>query len=120
MGINAAFYKSMTFGVSAMYAGLAGALSALTSAYVAPDSFDFFLSISFVVGIVVGGIATVSGAIFGAIFIQFIPNIAGEISKSAPWAVYGVTLIIFMYLMPTGVLGMLKKVFDLMAKPRST
>ena len=119
MGINAAFYKSMTFGVSAMYAGLAGALSALTSAYVAPDSFDFFLSISFVVGIIVGGIATVSGAIFGAIFIQFIPNIAGEISKSAPWAVYGVTLIIFMYLMPTGVLGMLKKV-DLMVKPRIT
>jgi branched-chain amino acid transport system permease protein len=120
MGINAAFYKSMTFGVSAMYAGLAGALFALTSAYVAPDSFDFFLSISFVVGIIIGGITTIFGAIFGAIFIQFVPNIAGDISKSAPWAVYGVTLIIFMYLMPTGVVGMLKRVFDLVVKPRST
>jgi branched-chain amino acid transport system permease protein len=120
MGINAAFYKSMTFGVSAMYAGLAGALFALTSAYVAPDSFDFFLSISLVVGIIIGGITTISGAIFGAIFIQFVPNIAGDISKSAPWAVYGVTLIIFMYLMPTGVVGMLKRVFDLVVKPRST
>lgn len=116
MGINAAFYKSMTFGVSAMYAGLAGGLFALTSAYVAPDSFDFFLSISFVVGIIVGGIATISGAIFGAIFIQFVPNIAGEISKSAPWAVYGVTLIIFMYLMPAGVVGMLKKLLDLITR----
>ena len=101
-----------------MYAGLAGALAALTSAYVAPDSFDFFLSISFVVGIIVGGIATISGAIFGAIFIQFVPNIAGDISKSAPWAVYGVTLIVFMYLMPTGVVGMLKKVFGFVVKPR--
>lgn len=111
MGVNAAFYKSMTFGVSAMYAGIGGALAALTSAYVAPDSFDFFLSISFVVGIIVGGVATIPGAIFGAIFIQFIPNIAGEISKSAPWAVYGVTLIVVMYLMPDGVAGMIRRVF---------
>lgn len=118
MGINAAFYKSMTFGVSALYAGVGGALFALTSAYAAPDSFDFFLSISLIVGIIVGGVATIAGAIFGAFFIQFVPNIAGDISKSAPWAVYGVTLIIFMYLMPTGVVGMLKNVYNLIARRR--
>jgi branched-chain amino acid transport system permease protein len=118
MGINAAFYKSMTFGVSAMYAGVGGALFALTSAYAAPDSFDFFLSISLVVGLIIGGVATIAGAIFGAIFIQFVPNIVGDISKSAPWAVYGVTLIIFMYLMPTGIVGMLKKTFNLIARTR--
>ena len=116
MGINPAFYKSMTFGVSAMYAGLGGSLAALTSAYVAPDSFDFFLSISFVVGIIVGGVATIPGALFGAIFVQFVPNIAGDISKSAPWAVYGVTLITFMYLMPDGIAGMLKKVYGILAQ----
>lgn len=109
MGINLAYYKSMTFGVSAMYAGVAGALSALTAQFVSPDSFDFFLSISLLVGIVVGGIATVSGALFGAIFIQFIPNIAEHISKSASWAVYGVALIGFMYLMPQGGVGLLRK-----------
>ena len=118
MGVNSAFYKSMTFGVSALYAGIGGALFALTSAYAAPDSFYFFLSISLVVGIIVGGVATISGAIFGAIFIQFVPNIAGDISKSAPWAVYGLTLIIFMYLMPTGVVGMLKKAFNLISRQR--
>lgn len=117
MGINAAFYKSMTFGVSALYAGVGGALFALTSSYVAPDSFDFFLSITLVVGVVVGGVATIAGAIFGAIFIQFIPNIAGDISKSAPWTIYGLTLIAFMYLMPTGVVGMLKKAFNLVIRP---
>ncbi|TAK47704.1 MAG: branched-chain amino acid ABC transporter permease [Xanthobacteraceae bacterium] len=109
MGINLAYYKSMTFGVSAMYAGVAGALSALTAQFVSPDSFDFFLSISLLVGIVVGGIATVSGAIFGAVFIQFIPNIAEHISKSASWAVYGVALIGFMYLMPQGVVGLIRR-----------
>ena len=118
MGINGAFYKSMTFGVSALYAGVGGALFALTSAYAAPDSFDFFLSITLIVGIVVGGVATIAGTIFGAIFIQFIPNIAGDVSRSAPWALYGVTLIVFMYLMPTGIVGMLEKVYNFIVRPR--
>jgi branched-chain amino acid transport system permease protein len=116
MGINAAFYKSATFGVSAMYAGVAGALSAFAAQFASPDSFDFFLSISLVVGIVVGGIATISGALFGAVFIQFIPNIAGEISKSAPWALYGITLIAFMYLMPRGFVGLLESIAGLVRK----
>ena len=74
MGVNTALYKSLTFGVSAAYTGVAGALSAVTIAYVAPDSFDVFRSITFLVGIVIGGLASVSGAIFGALFIQFVPN----------------------------------------------
>ena len=78
-------------------------------AFVSPDSFTVWLSITFLVGVVVGGLASIPGAIFGAIFIQFIPNIADEISKSAPWAIYGVLLIAFMYLMPSGVMGMLRK-----------
>jgi len=108
MGVNTSLYKSLTFGVSALYTGIGGALSALAIGFVAPDSFGFFLSISFLVGIVVGGLASVSGAIFGALFIQFVPNIADHISKSAPWAVYGVFLVAFMYLMPTGIAGALQ------------
>jgi len=77
-------------------------------AFVSPDSFTVFLSITFLVGVVVGGLASIPGAIFGAIFIQFVPNIAGDISKSAPWAIYGVFLIGLMYLMPAGVMGMLQ------------
>ena len=78
-------------------------------AFVAPDSFTVFLSITFLVGVVVGGLASIWGAVFGAIFIQFVPNIADEISKSAPWAIYGVFLIAFMYLLPTGVVGGLRR-----------
>ena len=90
-----------TFGVSAAYTGVAGALSALAIAFVAPDAFNVFLSITFLVGIVVGGLASVSGAVFGAFFIQFVPNWAQDISKAAPWAIYGVFLIVFMYVMPS-------------------
>ena len=108
MGVNTAMVKSMTFGVSAMYTGIAGALGAIVIQFVAPDSFTLFLSISLVVGIVIGGLASISGAIYGGIFIQFIPNVADQISKAAPWAIYGVFLIVFMYVMPTGVAGFIR------------
>ena len=105
MGVNTAMVKSLAFGVSAMYTGVAGALGAIAIQYVAPDSFNFFLSIVFLVGIVVGGLASISGAIYGALFIQFVPNIADEISRAAPWAIFGIFLLGFVYLMPMGVAG---------------
>jgi branched-chain amino acid transport system permease protein len=108
MGVHNALYKSLAFGVSAMYTGIAGALGAIAVQFVAPDSFTIFLSISLLVGIVIGGLASISGAVYGALFIQFVPNIADQISKAAPWAIYGVFLIGFMYLMPVGVAGALR------------
>ncbi|MBL8381847.1 MAG: branched-chain amino acid ABC transporter permease [Burkholderiales bacterium] len=111
MGINLPLYKSTAFGVSAAFTGVAGAMSAVVVAFVAPDSFSSFLSITFLVGVVVGGLASIPGAVFGAIFIQFVPNIADQISKSAPWAIYGVFLIVFMYVMPGGVAGLGQRLF---------
>jgi len=108
MGVNTAMVKSLTFGVSALYTGIAGALGAIAVQFVAPDSFSFFLSITLLTGVVIGGLASISGAFFGAVFIQFIPNIADEISKAAPWAIYGIVLIAFMYTMPTGVAGFVR------------
>ena len=108
MGVNTALYKSLAFGVSAMYTGVAGALGAIAVQFVAPDSFNIFLSIMFLVGIVIGGLSSIPGAIYGAIFIQFVPNIANEISKAAPWAIYGVFMIGFIYLMPVGVAGAIR------------
>ena len=111
MGINLPLFKSLTFGVSAAYTGVAGALGAICVAFVSPDSFSVVLSISILVGVVIGGLASIPGAIFGAIFIQFVPNIADEMSKAAPSAVFGAALIAAMYLMPTGVMGMLKSLW---------
>ncbi len=110
MGVNTALYKSLTFGVSALYTGVAGALSAIAVQFASPDSFSIFLSLSLLVGLVVGGLASISGALYGALFIQFIPNIADQISKAAPWAIYGIFLIGFMYLMPAGVAGLIRLV----------
>jgi branched-chain amino acid transport system permease protein len=108
MGINTPMYKSLAFGVSAMFTGVAGALSAILVAFVAPDSFTVFLSITLLVGMVIGGVTSLPGALYGAIFIQFIPNVADQISKAAPWAIYGIMLILFMYTMPTGIAGAIR------------
>jgi branched-chain amino acid transport system permease protein len=105
MGIHTAMVKSMTFGISAMYTGIAGALGAIAIQFVAPDSFNIFVSIMFLVGVVIGGLASISGAIYGALFIQFVPNIADAISKAAPWAIFGIFLLGFVYVMPMGIAG---------------
>ena len=111
MGVNTALYKSLTFGVSALYTGIAGALGAIAIQFVAPDSFNLFLSISFLVGVVIGGLASIPGAVFGGVVIVFIPNLAEQVSKAAPWAIYGIFLILFMYFMPTGIWGFIRMLY---------
>ena len=112
MGIHNALYKSFCFGLSASYTGIAGSLAALSVGYVSPDSFTAWLSITLLVGVVVGGLASISGAVLGAIFIQFMPSLTYEISKSASWAVYGVSLIVCMYVMPGGVASLFERVWQ--------
>jgi branched-chain amino acid transport system permease protein len=107
MGINTARYKTLAFGTSTLFTGVAGALAAIVIGYVSPEGYSIFLSVSFLVGSAVGGIATIGGAIVGGFFIQFVPNLANDISDAAPWAIYGLAMLLFMYLMPRGVVGSL-------------
>ena len=109
MGVDNRHYKATVFGLSAMYTGIGGSLSAIAVQFVAPDSFGMFLSISLLVGIVVGGLGTISGAFYGAAFILLVPNLAENVSKAAPWTVYGIVLILFVFVMPGGVVGLIRK-----------
>ena len=68
----------------------------------------------------VGGLASISGALYGALFIQFVPNIADQISKAAPWAIYGVFLIVFMYVMPGGIAGAVHRIAQRLRRPQGT
>jgi branched-chain amino acid transport system permease protein len=105
MGVDNARIKTITFGISAACTGVAGALAAVVVQFVAPDSFTVFLSITLLVGAVVGGLSSLSGALYGAMFIQFVPKFAEQVSKAAPWAVYGAILLALMLIWPTGVAG---------------
>ena len=110
MGIDIALYKSLTFGVSALYTGIAGALGAIVIQFVAPDSFTFVLSIGLFVGLVIGGVGSIAGTLFGGFFVLFVPNIAEAISKGLAGAVYGIVLILVIYLMPSGAAGLVRLV----------
>ena len=126
MGVNAALYKTTCFGVSALYAGVAGGLSAVAVGFVSPESFGLSLSLAFLVGVVVGGLASIGGMIFGALFIEFVPNYAdqlslsfGEYAKALPGAIYGVLLILIMALAPRGVAGLLQGLARMALRQRS-
>jgi branched-chain amino acid transport system permease protein len=107
MGIDIALLKTRSFALSAMYTGIAGSLGAIVVQFVAPDSFSIFVSIYFFVGLLVGGVSSIGGAILGGLFVEFVPNVAESISKAAPGAIYGVILIAVMFLMPSGAAGFL-------------
>ena len=106
MGVNVARYKTITFGISAMFTGMAGALSALAVQFIAPDSFSFAVSINLLVGMVVGGFGQLSGAVFGAIFNHLLPVVTEELSKNATLAISGLIMIAFINWMPFGIAGL--------------
>lgn len=112
MGINLTIYKSWTFGVSTFYVGVAGALLTTLVESVTPESFGFIVSIELLVAMVVGGVASISGAIFGGLFYQFAQDIASDISTnispSLSWGFYGLFLLAFMYTMPYGIAGFIR------------
>ena len=116
MGIDTALYKTVTFGISAAYTGIAGALSASAIAFVAPDSFVIWLSIKLLIGLVVGGIGSLAGSVVGGIFYVLVDNSAQALSTFAKndlglpfdlsaYTVFGILLIGLMYLMPMGIVG---------------
>jgi branched-chain amino acid transport system permease protein len=132
-GVSLARYKTLAFGISAAFAGVAGGLFAIASAFVNPDTFPIALSIYLLVGIVVGGLGALSGLVVGAIFIQYLPLwaqgqdlgsllpdfIVDETQKpGGPAIAYGVILILLMFVLPNGVSGLFRKIGQLISNRR--
>lgn len=109
MGVNVALYKMTAFGIAGAFAGLAGALNGVVIQFVSPDQYSPLLSIRFLVGAVIGGVATINGAIIGGLFQQFVPDVTVSINKSAPDAIQAIILIVVMYTMRHGVAGFLQE-----------
>jgi len=109
MGVDVARLKTRTFALSAMLTGVAGSVGALAVEFISPDSFTPFLSITLFVGAVVGGAASILGAIAGAAFIVAVPPLASIVSKSAPGIAYGAMLILCLYVLPAGFAGLFKR-----------
>jgi branched-chain amino acid transport system permease protein len=110
-GIHLPTYKTVAFGVSAFYAGVAGSLFAVTVAYVNPDTYPIKLSVYLVVGAVASGLGSLWGLVFGAALIEYLPTKAADISTTAPDVIFGAVLIAVMLLLPSGAAGLLKRLW---------
>ena len=108
-GVSLAVYKTLAFGVSAFYAGVAGSLFAISVAFVNPDTYPVKLSIFLVVGAVAAGLGSLWGLPFGAALIEFLPVHAQDISKTAPDVIFGAVLIAVMILLPSGAAGLARR-----------
>jgi branched-chain amino acid transport system permease protein len=104
-GISLTYHKTLAFGISAFYAGIAGSLYATITAYVSPDSFALPLSLALLVGVVVGGLGSLAGPIVGAAFVWWLPIYAQKLFNNKPDVSYGVVLILAMFLLPQGIAG---------------
>jgi branched-chain amino acid transport system permease protein len=126
-GIGLARYKTAAFAVSAFYAGVAGSLFAILVGFASPDTFPIALSITLVVGLVVGGLESLTGLVVGAAFIQYLGPIAQALLRAADWGtplnldpkrpgvptlVAGALIVLVMILLPTGAGGLVKRLFE--------
>jgi branched-chain amino acid transport system permease protein len=120
MGIHLALYKSLSFSISAALAGLGGALYAHKMAFISPDQFSLAQSIDLLLMVVIGGLGSIHGAFFGAVFLIGMPQLIAVGKDVLPAAisgaaglqavVYGVVLIAFVMFEPMGIYGRWLKV----------
>jgi branched-chain amino acid transport system permease protein len=103
MGINIAKYKLIAFGISAFYAGVAGSLYAHFIRFITPQPFDVLMSLNLLAMVVVGGLGSISGAIYGALFMNIMPELVKKVPvKNFSSIMTGVFLIIVVMFFPYG------------------
>jgi branched-chain amino acid transport system permease protein len=125
-GVNLAKYKTLAFGISAFYAGVAGSLYVISRAYINPDVFPIVLSVYLVAALAVGGLNSFVGLIVGAALIYVLQNRADDVTRwlnhlpaldldpkrpGMPSVIFGTVLILVMLALPTGVGGLLRRIF---------
>lgn len=124
MGINLAKYKVMAFGVSSFYAGVAGGLMAHYQRWIVPGNFDLSLSIAYIAMIILGGLGTIVGSIFGAILITGIPHaitfVTDLLRESLPalsqvivdlkLGIFGLIIVLTLLFEPLGLFGIYRRI----------
>lgn len=123
MGVSLLRTKSLAFSISAFYAGIAGALLSIIIGRISPETWNFFLSIDFLAVIFIGGLATITGSIFGALFVVMLPKIVNSLTAYLPIGsgvgeggifnvfelqsiIFGVLIVLFLILEPRGLYGL--------------
>jgi branched-chain amino acid transport system permease protein len=109
MGVNLARYKLLAFAISSFYTGVSGALMAQYLGHLEPQAFNISESMSFFVAVIVGGIASIEGSVFGAAFVVLVPALFGSLRWAVP-VLFGAAILGVLIFEPLGLSGMWLKV----------
>ncbi|MBW2203393.1 MAG: branched-chain amino acid ABC transporter permease [Deltaproteobacteria bacterium] len=125
MGVSLTRYKVLAFALSSFYVGIAGGFYAYYTSYVHPEHFNIMLSIEFIAMIIIGGMGTVLGSIFGAIFITLVPEglrwvsysigqiypvVADKFSDDWNIAFFGLLIMLFLIFEPGGLVAIWERI----------
>jgi branched-chain amino acid transport system permease protein len=121
IGVSLPRYKALAFAISSFYAGCAGALLYTVTGFFDPGSFNLLLSVQFIAMVLIGGVATISGSILGALFITLLPRLTRQLPDLVPVVsaqstgtitvfqieaiLYGLLIIVFLIVEPRGLYG---------------
>jgi branched-chain amino acid transport system permease protein len=114
-GVELPVYKTLAFGISAAYAGVAGSLFVLaTNGFAAPDEFGVVLSLLLLIGAAVAGLGSLWGILAGAVFVGLLPSVSTSVpligSEHGRDVVFGAAVILVMLLLPDGFAGLLARI----------
>jgi branched-chain amino acid transport system permease protein len=114
-GVELPVYKTLAFGISAAYAGVAGSLFVLaTNGFAQPSEFDLFLSLELLIGAAVAGLGSLWGVLAGAAFVGLLPQVSTSVpligAQHGRDVVFGAAVILVMLLLPDGFAGLLARI----------
>lgn len=120
MGISLPKFKTMAFAVSAFFTGIAGSLYAHKITFISPEGFSLMLSIELIAMVIIGGLGSLHGAVFGPIFVIFFPQLIIMTKGYMPQylvdqtglepALYGLMIMLFILFEPLGIYGRWMKI----------
>ncbi len=114
-GVGLPIYKTLAFGISAAYAGVAGSLFVMgTNGFAQPNEFGILLSLQILIGAAVAGLGSLWGVIVGAVFVGLLPTVSSDVpvigSQHGQDVVFGLIVIVVILLLPTGFAGLLGRI----------
>jgi branched-chain amino acid transport system permease protein len=113
-GVELPVYKTLAFGISAAYAGVAGSLFVLaTNGFAQPSEFDVFLSLELLIGAAIAGLGSLWGILAGAAFVALLPQVSTSVpvigARHGRDVVFGAAVVLVMLLLPDGFAGLLAR-----------
>ena len=125
LGVKVSSYKLSAFVLSSALTGIAGCLIAYYRGFVSSEAFSLLLTIEYVAMIIIGGLGSILGAIFGTVFVVLLPYAIDEIANILPvparlttymfavkYASFGLIMCVFLVLEPGGLVAIWKKIRD--------